>query len=144
MNELWTTWHVSSFSLRRRNFNIQLGKNWTGLRSSCTLQHLNYIVILIYMHSLMTPTACKGTQAQTSLCDHEIVLKYIFIGWQSLRQKMQQFLIVSYSHCSCWLTSNWPFTLIMRAVSTLPQYYPKKTRELCISIGLFALSPASH
>lgn len=57
-----------------------------------------YIVILIYMQCLANPRPQIGSKA---LCDHEIALKHKFTGSQSLRQKKQQFLIVSYSHCSC-------------------------------------------
>lgn len=48
---------------------------------------MNYIVILICVHRLVTPQARLGTQAQTPLCDHEIELIYILLGGQSLRQK---------------------------------------------------------
>lgn len=43
---------------------------WAGM-CPCTFEHLNYIVILIYMQCLMTPLAREGTQARTSLCGHE-------------------------------------------------------------------------
>lgn len=76
-----------------------LVKNWTGLGRPYTPKRMSYIVILIHAHCLVTPQACLGTQAETSLCDHEIALKYISLGSHSLRLNVT-IPIVSYFYCS--------------------------------------------